>query len=82
MCNNSRSGDLAPIDVVEGRQRNPLHLGAFVEYSQDMALLTPEEIGRLSRPERIALNARLWDSLNDDQLRLTTDQEFGVGAPP
>jgi putative addiction module component (TIGR02574 family) len=40
-----------------------------------MELLTPDEIVRLSPPERIALIAQLWDSLDDDQLPLTAAQQ-------
>jgi putative addiction module component (TIGR02574 family) len=40
-----------------------------------MELLSREEISRLSPPERIALIAQLWDSLEDHQLPLTADQE-------
>lgn len=40
-----------------------------------MEVLTPDEIIRLSPPERIALIAQLWDSLNDDQLPLTGSQQ-------
>ena len=40
-----------------------------------MELLTPDEIVRLSPPERIALIAQLWDSLDDDQLPLTGAQQ-------
>jgi putative addiction module component (TIGR02574 family) len=36
-----------------------------------MELLTPAEIVRLSPPERIALIAQLWDSLDDDHLHFT-----------
>jgi putative addiction module component (TIGR02574 family) len=39
-----------------------------------MELLTPDEIVRLSPPERIALIAQLWDSLDADQLPLTAAQ--------
>jgi putative addiction module component (TIGR02574 family) len=39
-----------------------------------MELLTPDEIVRLSPPERIALIAQLWDSLDDDHLPLTGAQ--------
>ena len=39
-----------------------------------MELLTAEEIFRLSPPERIALIAQLWDSLDDDELPLTSAQ--------
>jgi putative addiction module component (TIGR02574 family) len=40
-----------------------------------MELLTPDEIVRLSPPERIALIAQLWDSLDDDQIPLTSAQK-------
>lgn len=35
-----------------------------------MKMLTPEEIGRLSPPERLALIGDLWDSLSDEELPL------------
>ena len=37
--------------------------------------LAPDEITRLSPDERLALIAQLWDSLQDDQVPLTTAQE-------
>ncbi len=40
-----------------------------------MELLTSEEIVRLSPPERIALIAQLWDSLDDNQPPLTEAQQ-------
>jgi putative addiction module component (TIGR02574 family) len=40
-----------------------------------MELLTSDEIVRLSPPERIALIAQLWDSLDHDQLPLTAAQQ-------
>jgi putative addiction module component (TIGR02574 family) len=40
-----------------------------------MELLTSDEIVRLSPSERIALIAQLWDSLEDDQLPLTSAQQ-------
>jgi putative addiction module component (TIGR02574 family) len=40
-----------------------------------MDLLTPDEIVRLSPPERLALIAQLWDSLEDEQLPLTSAQQ-------
>jgi putative addiction module component (TIGR02574 family) len=46
-----------------------------VEYSQSMELLTPDEIVRLSPPERLALIAQLWDSLEHEQLPLTSAQQ-------
>ena len=39
-----------------------------------MEFLTHDEIVRLSPPERLALIAQLWDSLEDDQLPLTDAQ--------
>jgi len=40
-----------------------------------MESLTPDEIVRLSPPERIALIAQLWDSLDDHQIPLTSAQQ-------
>lgn len=40
-----------------------------------MELLTPDEIGRLSPPERLALIAQLWDSLEQEQIPLTAAQQ-------
>jgi putative addiction module component (TIGR02574 family) len=40
-----------------------------------MELLTPDEIVRLTPPERLALIAQLWDSLEHEQLPLTSAQE-------
>jgi putative addiction module component (TIGR02574 family) len=40
-----------------------------------MDLLSQDEIVRLSPPERIALIAQLWDSLDDDQIPLTSAQQ-------
>ncbi len=40
-----------------------------------MELLTPDEIVRLTPPERLALIAQLWDSLEQEQLPLTAAQE-------
>jgi putative addiction module component (TIGR02574 family) len=40
-----------------------------------MDLLTPDEIVRLTPPERLALIAQLWDSLEHEQLPLTGAQE-------
>ena len=39
-----------------------------------MAVLTQHELERLTPPERIALISQLWDSLDDDQLALTSAQ--------
>ena len=40
-----------------------------------MALLTADEIVRLTPPERLALIAQLWDSLEQEQIPLTSAQE-------
>jgi len=40
-----------------------------------MELLTPDEIVRLSPPERLALIAQLWDSLEHEQLPFTGAQQ-------
>lgn len=39
-----------------------------------MDLLTSDEIGRLTPPERLSLIAQLWDSLGHDQLPVTSAQ--------
>lgn len=48
---------------------------APVTYSQAMELLTHDEIVRLSPPERLALIAQLWDSLENEHLPLTEAQQ-------
>ena len=40
-----------------------------------MQLLSPDEIVRLTPPERLALIAQLWDSLENDDLPLTDAQK-------
>ena len=40
-----------------------------------MELLSPDEIVRLTPPERLALIAQLWDSLEHDELPLTDAQK-------
>jgi len=40
-----------------------------------MDVLSHEELVRLTPPERLALIAQLWDSLEDDQLPLTAAQQ-------
>ncbi len=40
-----------------------------------MELLTRDEIVRLSPPERLALIAQLWDSLEEQQLPLSQAQQ-------
>ena len=39
-----------------------------------MELLTPDEIARLTHPERLSLIAQLWDSLGHEQFPLTSAQ--------
>jgi len=39
-----------------------------------MAALNQDELSRLTPPERLALIAQLWDSLDSDQLPLTAAQ--------
>ena len=41
-----------------------------------MELLTQDELVRLTPPERLALIAQLWDSLEDDQVPLTASQRM------
>ena len=43
-----------------------------------MDLLTPNEIVRLTPPERLALIAQLWDSLENDDLPLTDAQKTEI----
>ena len=40
-----------------------------------MDVLSHDELVRLTPPERLALIAQLWDSLEDDQLPLTAAQQ-------
>jgi putative addiction module component (TIGR02574 family) len=40
-----------------------------------MELLSPNELARLTPPERLALIAQLCDSLEDDQIPLTAAQQ-------
>lgn len=47
----------------------------FSRRLESMEALTPDEIVRLTPPERLALIAQLWDSLEKEQLPLTTAQE-------
>jgi putative addiction module component (TIGR02574 family) len=39
-----------------------------------MAILTSDELVRLTPPERLLLISQLWDSLEDDHLPLTVTQ--------
>lgn len=41
-----------------------------------MDLIRPDEIVRLTHSERLSLIAQLWDSLEHDQLPLTSAQEL------
>jgi putative addiction module component (TIGR02574 family) len=45
-----------------------------------MELLTPDEIVRLSPPERIVLIAQLWDSLDADHIPLTGAQQVELDS--
>jgi putative addiction module component (TIGR02574 family) len=40
-----------------------------------MRSLLPDEVARMTPPERLALIAQLWDSLEQDQLPLTAAQQ-------
>ena len=40
-----------------------------------MKSLSPEELARMTPPERLALIAQLWDSLEQDHLPLTAAQQ-------
>jgi putative addiction module component (TIGR02574 family) len=40
-----------------------------------MELLSPEDLVRLTPPERIALIAQLWDSLEADRVPMSTAQQ-------
>ena len=40
-----------------------------------MELLTHDELVRLTPPERLALISQLWDSLEADQITVTTAQQ-------
>ena len=40
-----------------------------------MKSLSPDELARMTPPERLALIAQLWDSLDDEHLPLTAAQE-------
>jgi putative addiction module component (TIGR02574 family) len=47
---------------------------AFRRSVKDMDVLSHDELVRLTPPERLALIAQLWDSLEDEQLPLTATQ--------
>jgi putative addiction module component (TIGR02574 family) len=48
---------------------------AFFRSVKGMDVLTHDELVRLTPPERLALIAQLWDSLEDDELPLTAAQQ-------
>ena len=52
-------------------ERLPIALTQQLAYSQDMEVLTPAEIARMSPPERLALIAELWSSLGEQSLPLS-----------
>ena len=64
----------------DGRRTRSFAPPRTIEYYQIMEMLTSDEIIRLSPPERIALIAQLWDSLNDAQLPITGAQEAELEA--
>ena len=64
-----------PASALSGRIQGRIAMAAAVAYSQAMEFLTSDEIFRLSPPERLALIAQLWDSLEHDTLPLTNAQE-------
>jgi putative addiction module component (TIGR02574 family) len=43
-------------------------------YARWMQLLNENELGRLTAPERLAMISQLWDSLEDDHVKLTSAQ--------
>jgi putative addiction module component (TIGR02574 family) len=47
-----------------------------------MELLTPDELVRLTPPERLALISQLWDSLEDEHLPLTAAQRAELDRRP
>jgi putative addiction module component (TIGR02574 family) len=49
--------------------------GPLFRSLEGMEALTPDEIVRLTPSERLALIAQLWDSLEQEQLPLTNEQE-------
>ena len=48
---------------------------SFRRSVKNMDVLSHEELVRLTPPERLALIAQLWDSLEDNQLPLTVAQQ-------
>jgi putative addiction module component (TIGR02574 family) len=43
-----------------------------------MKLLSPDELARMTPPERLALIAQLWDSLEQDEIPLTAAQQAEI----
>ncbi len=58
-----------------GVRTRPLPYSTPLHNLKVMELLKPDEIVRLSLPERLALIAQLWDSLEHEQLPLTGAQQ-------
>jgi putative addiction module component (TIGR02574 family) len=44
-----------------------------------MKSLSPDELARMTPPERLALIAQLWDSLEHDHIPLTATQRAELG---
>jgi len=42
---------------------------------RNMNLLSQDELARLTSPERLALITQLWDSLDNEQLPMTVEQQ-------
>jgi putative addiction module component (TIGR02574 family) len=52
-------------------RRSAIALLLQAVYPQDMEVLTPAEIARMSPPERLALIAELWNSLDEQPLPMS-----------
>ena len=61
--------------AARGEDEGPLPTRVLFRRLGSMEMLTPDEIVRLTPPERLALIAQLWDSLEHEQLPLTSAQE-------
>lgn len=44
-------------------------------YAESMKSLSPDELAHMTPPERLALIAQLWDSLEQDDVPLTAEQQ-------
>jgi putative addiction module component (TIGR02574 family) len=53
----------------------PVALEPVFPYAQGMKSLSPDELARMTAPERLALIAQLWDSLEQDHLPLSAAQQ-------